>query len=202
MSLRIVNGPICALAASLLCISICLGGCESSRSDAADAELDVYRQMSDLEKKRQDLEDKIQQQKNEIQALAQEHGAGHLDNRLELQLKRVAAIMEEIVKVEAARTKLEVEVDVFKSLVSRTADQEKRLEEARVELEMARTFESRMRDILRKEDAEAIELGRRKLALNDLKDQLLANQQELEMVTKQIGELALQESKGGKKWPW
>ncbi len=202
MSVRIGRQFIPVLVAGLVGILIYVGGCESLRKSEAETEGDVYRQVSELETKRQDLEEKIQQQKDEIRALAEEHGAGHLDSRLELQLKRVETVTEELVRIEAARTKLEVEVDVLNSLPSKSADQEERLEETRIELKMARTYESRMRDVLVKEDAEAVELGRRKLAVNDLKEQLAANQQELETVTRRIGELTSQESKARKKWLW
>lgn len=202
MSVRVRKDFTWWSAAGLLGILMVFGGCESSQRIETDAEIDVYRRISDLEQQRQDLEQKITQQKDEIRALEAEHGAGHLDSRLELQVQRVAALTEEIVKIEAARTKLEVEVDVLKSIPSKSVEQEKRLQEAQIELRMARDFESRMRDIMAEEDAEAVALGRRKLAIGDLKEQLLANREQLEKVEQDISELELEKDKPKKKWLW
>jgi hypothetical protein len=194
MSVLIRKAFIWLSAAGLIGVLACVGGCESFRSkeatgEQAHAEVDAYRQISDLEEKRQALEEEVQQQKDRIRALAEEHGAGHLDSRLKLQVQKVAAVMEEIVKIEANRTRLEVEVEILGSVGSKSPDQVKRLEEAQVELQMVRTLESRMQDILTKEDTERIELGRRKLELDDLEEQLAATKRELEKVTKAILEL-------------
>ncbi len=177
-------------------------GCAPSEEASERGEIDTYRQINVLDQQRQSLEQKEQEQKDQIRKLAEEYGAGHLSSRLEIQLQRVGALMQELVKVEASRTKLEAEIEVLEAISDKSAEQQQGLAQAQVELRKAQAYESRMRDMVAKEDAEAVELGRRQLAIGDLKEQLQSTQKQKDQLSERIKVLELQQSNTKKKWPW
>ena len=201
MTARDKRFAMCCGILVLIGLAICTG-CTENEKATAEAELDVYREMSAVEQQRQDLAAQIEQKEEQMRKLAGEYGAGHLDSRLQMQLERVAALTQELVKVEAQRTRLEARVEVLDSISSKSVEQHNQLEQAKLELEMARAYESRMRELMRKADAEAVELGRKQMALGDLEEELAAARDKYEHLTQRIKEIEARPKKAAKKWPW
>jgi capsular exopolysaccharide synthesis family protein len=66
------------------------------------------------------------------------------------------------------------------------------LDIARTELEAIKTYEQRFRDILSKEDAETIGLGRKQLAIQELQDDLALTKEHYIKVTRRINDLEME----------
>ncbi|UCC22177.1 MAG: polysaccharide biosynthesis tyrosine autokinase [Planctomycetota bacterium] len=78
---------------------------------------------------------------------------------------------------------------IVKELAKSDKDQ---LENIKAELEQAATYEKRLKTMLAQEDTETIELGRKQLAIQDLKDQLNLTKDLYETVQRRIQELEME----------
>jgi len=100
-------------------------------------------------------------------------------------LEAVKARLEER-KEEAGKT--------FDELMTKEAASasKKNLVNARTELEQIKAYENRLREILAKEDAETIGLGRKQLTIQDLQDQLSLSKEMYDTVRRRIQELEME----------
>lgn len=107
-----------------------------------------------------------------------------LERKAEL-LKALKARLEER-KGEAGKTF----DDMMTQEITKAGNQ--RLTNAKVELEQTKAYESRLREILTKEDSETIGLGRKQLTIQDLKDQQELTKQLYDTVSRRIQELEME----------
>jgi hypothetical protein len=186
----------------IVCLAVVSGvtGCVSQEQAAGEQmRADLYRQISVLESQRQSLADKMQQQRSSLRQMTEEGGAVDLDNRVQMRMQRVAALMKELIEIETKRAKLESEIEVLDRMQQKKPEDIDKLAQKRGELDVTSGYEKRVRDILAKEDAEAVELGKKKVAIADLKEQIELTRQAHENVSRRIEELKKQEQALTKK---
>jgi len=186
----------------IVCLAVIGGvaGCVSQEQAASEqTRADLYRQISVLQGERQALADKMQQQRSLLDQMTEQGGAIDLDGRVEVRMQRVAALMKELIEVETKRAKLESEIEVLQRTANKKTEDQDKLTQRKAELEVAGSYEKRLRDVLAKEDAEAVELGKKKVAIADLKEQIELTRQAHESLSRRIEELKKQEKALTKK---
>jgi succinoglycan biosynthesis transport protein ExoP len=67
-----------------------------------------------------------------------------------------------------------------------------KLTNARLELEQATMYENRLREILAKEDSQTVELGRKQLAIEEMKEQLASTKEMYDTIGRRVQELEME----------
>lgn len=150
------------------------------------------QQLRVLEEERTVLSEQMQMQREALRRFAQEYGTTSLVSRQDMMLQRVASLLAELTKIEANRIRLEAEIEVLERKEAKKVEELQKLTDTRYELERAKVYEKRMRETLAKEDTEAIELGRKQLTIEELKEQLELTQERYDTVCQRIHELELE----------
>jgi len=181
-------GLVICLASLLLCCK----GCTFMNGPAKEEQTAKEQQLRVLEEERTVLSEQMQMQREALRRFAQEYGTTSLVSRQDMMLQRVASLLAELTKIEANRIRLEAEIEVLERKEAKKVEELQKLTDTRYELERAKVYEKRMRETLAKEDTEAIELGRKQLTIEELKEQLELTQERYDTVCQRIHELELE----------
>ena len=170
-------------------------GCGVSEKQRA-LEQEREKQLKLLEEEQQLLRGKLKKQRQAIRELAQEYGSNNLDKRQEIKLERIGMLLIELTKCEALVLKTEAEINILRKTVENQNTGEQNLTEvklklanAEAELELNKELESKFRQILEKEEAETMEVGRKQLELNNLQTDLALTKEAYGKITHRIKEL-------------
>jgi capsular exopolysaccharide synthesis family protein len=107
-------------------------------------------------------------------------------------LERKAAILEAF-KTRLEERKAELSKSFEEMMEKQIADKSKqKLAATEAELAESTAYENRLREVLTKEDSETVDLGRKQLAIQDIKDQLALTKDMYDTVSRRIGELEME----------
>ncbi|MHC4560426.1 MAG: GumC family protein [Planctomycetota bacterium] len=114
------------------------------------------------------------------------------------ELKHKAELLQAMkVRLEEKRQEVAKDFDDLMS-VELARSNEDQLDGAKVELEQIAKYEKRLQDMLNKEDAEAIEIGRKQLTIQDLQEQLGLTKELYDTVRRRIQMLEMERKRPGR----
>ena len=168
---------------------LCCKGCISVRTTAKEQQTANEQRLRVLESERKVLAEKLQSQRQALRRLVQEYESTSLSSRYDMKLERVGMLLAELTEVELNKAKLGAEAQVLEQMEEKTAAVNERLFKVRLELKVAKVYEARLREILAEEDAEGIEMGRKRLLIQDLQFELDLDREMYDTVQRRIQEL-------------
>jgi hypothetical protein len=156
---------VTAIAGVVLC------GCEKQGSEAQALDVEgpentaayeraLTAELSFLEGKIRTLDAKMEGTRAQIRQVQESHGMGRAESQMEMILRRLAMIQDEVTVVEMNRTGMECELAVRERGADANAPADEDVEALRGEVERLRMYEGRLREMVADQEARAADLGR------------------------------------------
>lgn len=156
-------------------------------SKASEDANDVYTKKIDaLEKELERVSEKMENLRQTLYGLAHEYGTLDLSSRQNLMLERVKSLLTRLIETETGRIKLETRIQVLESRPDKTKEEEQKIADMQLELEMTRKFEERLSQVLKQKDNEAIDIGRRQLMINEYQERLEKSKEMHDLIMQRI----------------
>ncbi len=157
------------------------------QSNVSEDANDVYINKTDILKNElKVLSERMENHRKTLDGLAQSYGTLDLSSQQNLMSEHIKTVLTKLTETEFKRIELEIKIAVLQSKPDKTQDQEQKIEDIQLELEITRKFEEQLRVMLKRVDNEAINTGRRQLMINEFQNRLEKDNQKYDSILQSI----------------
>lgn len=153
------------------------------QSNAPEDVNDAYTQkIAALKKELKTTSETMENHRKTLDGFAQSYGSLDLSFEKNLMAEHVKALLNKLTEIEIERIKLEAKVQVLQSKSDKTNEQEQKLADLKLELEIVKTYELRVTNLITKKDNELVDIGRRQIMINEYKNRLEKDKEKYDRV--------------------